>query len=186
VIPQGFRYLPGLIDKAEEHALAIALSSLNFKPFQFHGHVGNRRVVSFGLRYDYDRRGIEVSEAPPRFLDDLRIKIANFANREVEEFVQLGVNEYGAGAGIGWHRDKPEFGDVVGVSLLHGAKMRFRKRNDNGWTRTSQILEPRSVYMLTGEARQVWEHSIPPLPSLRYSVTFRTLAPGASMPVRKA
>ena len=183
-VPQGFRYLPDLIDEAEEDALATALSKLDLKPFEFHGHVGNRRVVSFGLRYDYSRREVELSDAPPAFLDDLRIKVAKFAGRQVGEFVQLGVNEYRAGTSIGWHRDKPEFGEVVGVSLLHPAKMRFRRRNKNGWIRTSQILAPRSAYILTGEARQVWEHSIPPLPALRYSITFRTLAPGASMPVR--
>jgi alkylated DNA repair dioxygenase AlkB len=182
-IPQGFRYLPEFIDKAEEHALATALSNLDLKPFEFHGHIGNRRVVSFGLRYDYVRRAGELSGAVPPFLDDLRIKIAKFAGREVGEFVQLGVNEYRPGAGIGWHRDKPEFGDVVGVSLLHPAKMRFRRRKDNGWIRASQALEPRSVYILTGEARQVWEHSIPPLKSLRYSLTFRTLAREAPKPL---
>jgi alkylated DNA repair dioxygenase AlkB len=100
------------------------------------------------------------------------------------EFVQLGVNEYRHGAGIGWHRDKSECGDVVGVSLLHAAKMRFRRRKGNGWIRASQNLEPRSVYILPGEARQVWEHSIPLLESLRYSLTFRSLAPGAPMPQR--
>ena len=169
--------MPELIDKAEEDELAIALGALALKPFEFHGHIGNRRVVSFGLRYDYARRGVELSDPPPRFLDDLRLKIAKFANREAREFVQIGVNEYRPGAGIGWHRDKPEFGDVVGVSLLYPAKMRFRMSKNNRWIRAAHILEPRSVYILTGEAREVWEHSIPPLTSLRYSLTFRTLSP---------
>jgi alkylated DNA repair dioxygenase AlkB len=159
--------MPELIDKTEEDELAIALGALALKPFEFHGHIGNRRVVSFGLRYDYARRGVELSDAPPRFLDDLRLKIAKFANREAREFVQIGVNEYRPGAGIGWHRDKPEFGDVVGLSLLYPAKMRFRMSKNNRWIRTAHILEPRSVYILTGEAREVWEHSISPLTSLR-------------------
>lgn len=178
-VPQGFGYMPELIDEAEEDELAIALGTLALKPFEFHGHLGNRRVVSFGLRYDYARRGVELSDPPPRFLDDLRPKIARFAGREAGEFVQIGVNEYRPGAGIGWHRDKPEFGDVVSVSLLYPAKMRFRISKNNRWIRTSHILEPRSVYILTGEAREVWEHSIPPLTSLRYSLTFRTLSPRA-------
>jgi alkylated DNA repair dioxygenase AlkB len=176
--PPGFRYQPELIDKVEEESLATALGSLPLKPFEFHGHVGNRRVVSFGLRYDYARRAVEVSDDPPKFLDDLRKKVADFAGRRVEEFVQVGVNEYRPGAGIGWHRDKPQFGDVVGVSILSQAKMRFRKRDGKGWIRASQALDPRSVYTLTGEAREVWEHSIPPVSSLRYSLTFRTLAAG--------
>jgi alkylated DNA repair dioxygenase AlkB len=176
--------MPEIIDKAEENALAIALGNLALKPFEFHGHIGNRRVISFGLRYDYSRRGVELSDAPPQFLDDLRTKIAKFAGREAGQFVQIGVNEYRPGAGIGWHRDKPEFGDVVGVSLLCPAKMRFRRRKDNVWIRRSQILEPRSAYILSGDVRQAWEHSIPPLASLRYSLTFRTLAPGCRISLR--
>ena len=181
--PPGFRYQPELLDKTEEDALANALSRLALRPFEFHGYGAKRRVVSFGLRYDYARRGIELSDAAPRFLDDLRNKIAEFAGRQPGEFVQVGVNEYRPGSGIGWHRDKPEFGDVVGVSLLYPAKMRFRRRKENGWVRTSQILEPRSVYILTAEARQVWEHSIPPTRSLRYSLTFRTLASGTPVSI---
>jgi alkylated DNA repair dioxygenase AlkB len=168
--------MPELIDKAEEHELVTALVALPLKPFEFHGHIANRRVVSFGLRYDYARRGIEVSHPAPHFLNDLWFKIAEFAGREAGDFVQIGVNEYRPGAGIGWHRDIPEFGDVVGVSLLYPAKMRFRMSKNNRWIRTSHTLEPRSVYVLTGEAREVWEHSIPPLTSLRYSLTFRTLS----------
>lgn len=133
MLPAGFRYQPELIDRIKEEALATALGSLHLKPFEFHDHFGNRRVVSFGLRYDYARRGVEVSDDPPEFLDDLRKKVANFAGRRVEEFVRVGVNEYRPGAGIGWHRDKPQFGDVVGVSILSQAKMRFRRRSRKGW-----------------------------------------------------
>lgn len=174
--PPGFRYQAEFVSEAEEKDLAAALSTLPLKPFEFHGHVGNRRVVSFGLRYDYNRREVRAADDPPTFLDKLRIKVAQFTGCEVHDFKQIGINEYAAGAGIGWHRDKPEFADVVGVSLLSAAKMRFRKRSDEGWVRRSHILERRSVYVLSGEARQLWEHSITPVASLRYSLTFRTLA----------
>jgi alkylated DNA repair dioxygenase AlkB len=101
------------------------------------------------------RRAVENAEEPPEFLDDLRRKVADFAARAADKFRQIGVNEYRPGAGIGWHRDKPEFGDIVGVSLLGPAKMRFRKRDGERWARAARVVEPRSVYILTGEARQV-------------------------------
>ena len=180
LVPQGLRYRPDFLTEAEEQALAAALGQLPLKPFEFHGYLGNRRVLSFGLRYDYSRRGVELAAPPPPIFDTLRPRIAEFAGRNPEEFRQIGINEYRPGAGIGWHKDKPEFGDVVGISLLSPVRMRFRKRSGKGWMRASHLLEARSIYILTGEARQQWEHSIAPVSSLRYSLTFRTLAPGAS------
>lgn len=178
----GLRYLPELLTEAEEQALTAELAKLPLKPFGFHGYFGHRRVVSFGLRYDHTRHGVEVAPEPPRFLSDLRLKIAAFAEQAPEDFCQIGVNEYPPGAGIGWHRDKPEFGDVVGISLVSAVRVRFRKRNGHGWLRASQIVEPRSVYAMTGAARHEWEHSIAPVESLRYSLMFRTLVPE---PVKK-
>lgn len=173
--PRGFRYQAEFISEAEEQLLAEALTSLPLKPFEFHGHVGNRRA-SFGLRYDYSRREVQPAAEPPRWLEDLQHKIAKFAGFAVDDVKQIGVNEYRTGAGIGWHRDKPEFGEICGVSLSSPVKMRFRRKTKEGWIRRSHVLEPRSLYILSGEAREVWEHSIPPVTSLRYSLTFRTLA----------
>jgi alkylated DNA repair dioxygenase AlkB len=175
-LPPGFRYQADLISEAEEQELAAALAKLPLKPFEFQGHLGNRRVVSFGLRYDYWRREVHAAATPPDWLAELTNKIAQFSGHSVEAFQQFGVNEYRPGAGIGWHRDKPEFGDVCGLSLLSAAKMRFRKKSGAGWLRKSRLLEPRSVYILSGEVRKLWEHSILPVHSLRYSLTFRTLA----------
>jgi alkylated DNA repair dioxygenase AlkB len=174
--PRGFRYRQEIVSEEEEAALVASLGELNLKPFEFHGHVGNRRVGSFGLKYDYGRRAVEPASAMPAFLDDLLIRVAEFAGYEPDEFQQVGVNEYRAGAGIGWHKDKPQFGIVVGVSLLAPATMRFRRVNGARWDRISHTVMPRSIYTLSGEARTEWEHSIPPLAELRYSVTFRTLA----------
>jgi alkylated DNA repair dioxygenase AlkB len=114
-----------------------------------------------------------------RWRDDDRThrrRLKRFANRSAEEVEQVGINEYRAGAGIGWHRDKPEFGDVIGVSLLIPAKMRLRKQNGKRWERSALVLQPRSIYALSGAARREWEHSIPPVEELRYSIMFRTLA----------
>jgi alkylated DNA repair dioxygenase AlkB len=174
--PPGFRYREEIVTEEEEAALVASLIELNLKPFEFHGHLGNRRVVSFGLKYDYGRRAVEPASAVPAFLDGLLVRVAEFAGHEPNAFQQVGVNEYRPGAGIGWHKDKPQFGIVVGVSLLAPATMRFRRADGEGWDRISHTVEPRSIYILSGEARTEWEHSIPPLTELRYSVTFRTLA----------
>lgn len=176
MMPSGFRYQEDIIGEAEEASLVASLSKLDLKPFEFHGHVGNRHVTSFNLRYDYASRRVERANPFPEFIEELRRKAAAFAKRTVDEIQQGGVNQYPPDAGIGWHKDKPQFGVIVGVSLLAPATMRLRFSTGTGWIRRSQTLEPRSIYILEGEARTQWEHSIPPVDSLRYSLTFRTLA----------
>ncbi|CDX44447.1 2OG-Fe(II) oxygenase [Mesorhizobium plurifarium] len=173
--PEGFSYQPDLITRDEEHALISQIQDLPFKPFDFHGHLANRQVVGFGLRYDYERR--QVLEAPPipDFLLPLRAKVALFAGVPASEFAQALINEYRPGAGIGWHRDKPHFELVAGVSLLAPCSFRLRRRNGAAWDRETIEVEPRSIYLMAGPARNEWEHSIPPVAQHRYSVTFRTL-----------
>jgi alkylated DNA repair dioxygenase AlkB len=131
VVPEGFRYEEDIISEAEEAALAASLALLELKPFEFHGHLGNRRVAAFGVRYDFARRSVETADQFPSFLAGLRKKVAQFVGRRVDEFKQGGVNEYPPGAGIGWHKDKSQFGVVVGVSLLALATMRFRHKEGN-------------------------------------------------------
>lgn len=172
----GFRYQENVITAAEEATLVAALQKLDLQPFEFQGYLANRRVISFGLKYDYSRRRVEAASEFPSFMNELRLKAAEFARRGVNEFRQAGVNEYRPGAGIGWHKDKAQFGVIVGVSLLAAATMRFRRVQGRGWARVSQTIAPRSIYLLAGEARTEWEHSIPPLGELRYSLTFRTLS----------
>ena len=174
--PRGFRYQEQIISEEVEASLAAELGQLALRPFEFHGYRGDRRVVNFGLKYDFSRRSVQRAEDMPSFLDDLLNRAASFAGCEKDAFRQVGVNEYRAGAGIGWHKDKPEFGIIVGVSLLAPSTMRFRRRHNKEWIRISHTLKPRSIYILSGEARKDWEHSIPPLDALRYSTTFRTLS----------
>jgi len=174
--PEGFRYEENFIADEEERGLLEALGLLDLKPFEFHGHIGNRRVTSFGLKYNFSRRAVETASDIPPFLADLLPRVASFARYEPDAFRQVGVNEYRAGAGIGWHKDKPEFGVVVGLSLGAAATMRFRKPQCKTWERVSHEVQPRSIYILAGEARTEWEHSIPEVSDLRYSITFRTLA----------
>ena len=128
--PRGFRYREQVIGEGEEVALAAELEKLALKPFEFHGYFGNRRVVNFGLKYDFGRRSVEKADDMPSFLDDLLSRAAHFAGCEKDAFRQVGVNEYRAGAGIGWHKDKMQFEIVVGVSLLTPATMRFRKPHE--------------------------------------------------------
>lgn len=179
-LPDGFRYHADVLSVEEEAALARELGALPFKPFDFQGFLANRRVVSFGYRYDYNSRAVVEAEPFPPFLVSLRRQVAAIFGRPAEAFRQVLINEYRPGAGIGWHRDKAEFDEVVGVSLLQPCSLRFRRKADGTsgrqtWERATLNLDPRSAYLLSGAARTEWEHSIPALPRLRYSITLRTL-----------
>jgi alkylated DNA repair dioxygenase AlkB len=132
-------------------------------------------VVSFGYRYDYDRRAVVEASPFPSFLVSLRNKIAAIFDWPAETFRQVLINEYRPGAGIGCHRDKAQFDEVVGVSLLAPCVLSFRKKAGETWDRASLTVEPCSAYLLSGLARTVWEHSIPALDQLRYSITLWTL-----------
>ncbi len=174
-LPEGFRYQPDVLSPEEEEALARELGALPFKPFDFHGYLANRQVVSFGYRYDYGSRSVVEAAPFPAFLESLRRKVAEVFDRPAGTFRQVLINQYQPGAGIGWHRDKAQFDEVVGVSLLAPCNLRFRRKAGDTWDRASLIVAPRSAYLLSGPARTVWEHSIPALDRLRYSITLRTL-----------
>jgi alkylated DNA repair dioxygenase AlkB len=175
-LPGGFAYGDDVITAAEEAVLAEQIAELPFKPFEFRGYLGNRRVVSFGFRYDYSARVLQAAAPLPDFLLPLRDRAAAFAGIEPANIVHALINEYAPGAGIGWHRDKPDFADVIAVSLLAPCTLRLRREDGAGWQRTTQRVLPRSAYLLRGPVRHDWQHSIPALDELRYSVTFRTLA----------
>jgi alkylated DNA repair dioxygenase AlkB len=174
-MPVGFRYRGGLITAAEERDLARVLAALPFQAFEFHGFLGKRRVVSYGWRYVFDGSGLEQAEPIPAFLLPLRAQAAAFAGLDAAALEHVLLTEYEPGATIGWHRDRSVFGDVVGISLLTPARLRFRRKQGAKWQRAAIEVEPRSAYLLTGSARTEWEHSIPAVESLRYSITFRTL-----------
>ena len=173
--PEGFRYQPGLLTPHEQEALLAELKQLPFKQFEFQGFLGKRRIVSFGWRYDFNHAKLLQAEAIPEFLLPIRKKAAQFARLAAANFEHVLVTEYAPGAPIGWHKDRSAFADVVGISLLSPSVFRFRKKIGNRWQRASLTLEPRSAYLLRGPARTEWEHSIPPVDSLRYSITFRNL-----------
>ena len=174
---EGFRYQPELLDHSDEAALIPHLSALPFREFEFHGYTGKRRVVSFGWKYDFSDAKLRQADDIPEFLLPLRERAASFANLQPEAFPHALITEYGPGAGIGWHRDKAVFGEVVGISLLASCVLRFRRKDGRKWERVNVLTEPRSAYHLTGPTRMEWQHSILRVDELRYSITFRTMRP---------
>ena len=175
--PEGMAYWPDLVSADEERALARQIAELPFERFQFHGFEGNRRTVSFGWHYGFDGSGLKAAEPMPDWVLPVRARAAALAGLAADALAHLLVIEYAPGAGIGWHRDRPVFGDVVGVSLLAPARLRFRRKIGEKWERKSAWVEPRSAYLLRGPSRDIWEHSIAPMEVLRYSLTFRTFLP---------
>lgn len=173
--PEGFRYQADLLPADAERELVERIRGLPLKEFEFHGYVGKRRVVSYGWHYDFGERTLRETEKMPAFLLPLRDRAAAFADLAPGDLPHALVTEYGPGAAIGWHRDKGVFGDVIGVSLLSPCVFRLRRKAGAKWERYSLAAEPRSVYLLRGPSRTEWEHSIPAVDALRYSITFRSL-----------
>ena len=173
------RYAPDLISVGEEQSLLQELPALPFREFEFHGFLGRRRVVSFGWHYDFNGGGLKKAGDVPGFLLPVRDRAAQLADLPPSALEHALLIEYGPGAAIGWHKDRPAFDVVIGISLLSPCTFRLRLKVGATWERRSLIGEPRSAYLLRGPARTEWEHSIPPLETLRYSITFRSLAPRA-------
>lgn len=176
-LPDGLRYAEGVLSAAEQTALVEAFADLPFKPFDFHGFRGNRQVISYGWRYDFGAATLRETDALPAFLEPCRRAAAAFAGMAPEAFPHALITEYAPGAGIGWHRDRPEFDRIVGLSFASPAVLRLRRRRGKGWERAALSLNPGSAYLLDGPARHDWQHSIAPGDRLRYSVTFRSFAP---------
>jgi alkylated DNA repair dioxygenase AlkB len=173
--PEGFRYEEELVPPDEENELVRLIEKLPLTEFQFHGYTGKRRTVSFGWHYEFADSTLNRTSAIPDFLLALRNAAASFAGLKAQQLPHVLVTEYTPGTPIGWHRDKVVFEDVIGISLLSGCTFRFRRKVADGWERYNLTLEPRSIYLLRGPARTEWEHSIPAVDSLRYSITFRSL-----------
>ena len=180
-LPGGFAYCDGFLTADEEADLIPAIDAVGLSPFRFQGWLGKRLTASFGWQYDFDRASFEPTDPIPEFLQPVRSRAAAFARLEPDALVQALLIRYDPGAGIGWHRDRPVFGQVVGISLGDPALLRLRKRRkEGGFARASRTLAPRSIYHLSGEVRHDWEHSIAPSEARRWSITFRSLAERAA------
>ena len=173
--PEGFRYAADILPVKEEQELLAQIHELPLKEFEFHSYTGKRRVISFGWHYDFSEEKLKQTEEIPTFLHQLRERAAAFAGLQAVDLPHALVTEYGPGAPIGWHRDKGVFDQVVGISLFSLCNFRFRRKLGSTWERYSLTVEPRSAYLLSGPSRTEWEHSIPPVAELRYSITFRSL-----------
>ena len=175
VIP-GLELREEFVSEAEERALIAEIEGLGLAPFRFQGWTGKRLTRSFGWRYDFEDASFTQADPIPGWLMPVREKAATFAGLGPGDFAHALVIRYDPGAGIGWHRDRPQFDKVVGVSLGAPTAMRFRKRTEKGFQRAKLELQPRSAYLLTGEVRSDWEHSIAAHEALRFSITFRSLS----------
>jgi len=175
-VPDGFIYRQSFIPEAEEHELVREIQKLHLTPFQYYQFRGKRRTVSFGWQYEFGRREITAAPDIPAFLLPVRARAGNLFNIDPNNLVQASIIEYSTGSPIGWH-----FGVVVGISIGAACRMRFRKYNrvrSKNLTRDEILsieLEPRSVYLMSGASREMWQHSIPPVKELRYSIMMRTL-----------
>jgi alkylated DNA repair dioxygenase AlkB len=174
-LPQGFSYRPELLALEEEERLVERIRGLRLSEFEFHGFTAKRRTISFGWHYDFARAKLDKAEAMPDWLLPFRDTAADFAGLAPEQLQHALILEYSPGSSIGWHRDKAAFGDVIGISLLSPSRFRLRRKMGSRWERVSLTVEPRSAYLLRGPSRTEWEHSIPAVDALRYSVTFRSL-----------
>jgi alkylated DNA repair dioxygenase AlkB len=179
--PEGLRYATDFVSPETEQRLISRIRDLPLQPFQFGQFEGKRRVASFGYRYDYELRQLQRSEPIPAWLHEIVTKVEAFGGPETQ-IRQVLCTEYDVGVGIGWHRDKPHFDRIFGLSLGSACKFRFRRSAGKSWDRFTLDAEPRSLYMMSGASRRIWEHSIPAVESPRYSITFRTMSndPGTS------
>ncbi len=180
-VPDGLVYRPDFLSQEEEKELITCIQQLPFENALYHGYEAKRRIVAFGVDYSFETRQVTPGPPLPEFLRPLRERVAGLVpGVRAEQLVEGLVTEYQPGTTIGWHRDAPQFGVVIGISLASACRMRFRLTTKDEYEITSVLLEPRSVYLFQGEARTRWQHSIPAVEELRYSITFRTLRYGLS------
>jgi DNA oxidative demethylase len=173
--PDGLTYQPDFLDASEEQELLRELGALELHEIHMRGQTARRTVRHFGYDYDYESWRVTPGEPPPEWLLGVQARCATLIAAEPRALAEILLTKYPPGASIGWHRDAPMFGTVVGVSLGSSCRMRFQ-RGKGEERRTYELeLEPRSAYVLDGPVRNAWQHSIPPAKELRYSITFRTL-----------
>ncbi|HEX2111690.1 MAG TPA: alpha-ketoglutarate-dependent dioxygenase AlkB [Gaiellaceae bacterium] len=174
--PEGLVYRPDFVTEDEERDLLARMEAIDFREVVMHGQPAKRTVRHYGLDYGYESWSLSPADPLPPELTWVRDRCAELADVEPDELAQVLVSRYPPGAGIGWHRDAPMFGAaIVGVSLAAPCRMRFQRTAGDVRRVFALELEPRSAYVLAGQARSAWQHSIPATKALRYSLTFRTL-----------
>jgi alkylated DNA repair dioxygenase AlkB len=180
-VPEGFSYHPNFISEAEEHKLIHEIENLHLTAFRYYQFTAKRRIASFGWQYEFGKSEITAAPDTPPLLLPFRTRAGRLLDIDANRFSQTSIIEYSPGSPIGWHRDIAHFGIVVGISLGSSCQMRFRKYNRARSKRLyrdeilSIELQPRSIYLMSGASRELWQHSIPPVKQLRYSIMMRTL-----------
>jgi alkylated DNA repair dioxygenase AlkB len=180
-VPDGFIYHRNFISEAEEQELIREIQSVHLTAFKYYQFTGKRRIASFGWQYEFGKSEITTAPDMPAFLLPVRIRAGTLFNIDPNSLMQTSIIEYSTGSPIGWHRDISQFGVVVGISLGAACRMRFRKYNRvrSRSLKRDEILsielQPRSIYLMSGASRELWQHSIPPVKDLRYSIMMRTL-----------
>jgi alkylated DNA repair dioxygenase AlkB len=175
-LPEGFLYQPDLLSESEEADLLRTVETLQFGAYDFRGYIAKRRVVAYGEGYDSGTRRMAVTDKViPDFLNPIRERAAAIAGVPADEIVQALVTEYSVGTPIGWHRDSPQFETIIGISLRSLCRLRLKPYQGEGKI-ISVMLEPRSIYVMRGPVRWYFQHSIPAVKDLRYSITLRTLS----------
>jgi alkylated DNA repair dioxygenase AlkB len=172
-LPDGFLYRPEFISSEEENELLREIAKLEFQAFDFHGYIAKRRIVEYGFEYDFTSRQAQMARPLPAFLDPFKVRAAAWAGIRADEIIESVITEYSPGSPIGWHRDVPQFEIVIGISLKSSCRFRFKPYRREGKI-VATSLAPRSAYILRGAARWHYQHSIPAVNALRYSITFRT------------
>ena len=190
-VPDGFIYRQNFVSEAEEQELIREIQKIQLEPFKYYQFTGKRRTASFGWQYEFGASAVTAAPETPPFLLPLRTRAGKVFNIDPTSLIQTSIIEYSTGSPIGWHRDIPYFGIVVGVSLGAACRMRFRKysrvrsKKLNRDEVFSIELQPRSIYLMSEAAREIWQHSIPPVKQLRYAIMMRTLRPKPEKAVRQ-
>lgn len=180
-LPDGFIYRPNFLSEAEEQNLIGKIQNIQLTPFKYYQFTGKRRTASFGWQYEFGTSDITTAPEIPAFLLPLRSRAGALFDIDPNSLIQTSIVEYSTGSPIGWHRDIPHFGIVLGISLGAACRMRFRKYSRARSTKRNRDeivsieLEPRSIYLMSGASREIWQHSIPPVKALRYSIIMRTM-----------
>jgi len=178
LFPKGFTYFPDFITTEQEKYLLEKIKTLHLKPMIFQGFEAKRRVLSFGYDYSFDNRRLSKGKDIPPYFDPLIVSVAHKVNVARDQFSELLVTEYPPGAVINWHRDAPPFELIAGISLQSDCIFKLRPHDKEKQNRRSILsvhVEPRSLYIIEGEARSEWQHSTAPVKETRYSITLRTL-----------
>jgi alkylated DNA repair dioxygenase AlkB len=174
-LPEGLRHEREFLTPDGHDEMLVRVSMLHFGEMKMRGVVARRRIAQFGWRYSFESFKLTRGDDPPDYLAALQARAESFAGLPAGDLAEILVTEYRPGATIGWHRDAPPFDVVVGISLGASCRFRFRRDVPSGWQTTELELQPRSIYLLDGPARREWQHSIPAVKALRYSITFRSL-----------